>query len=1097
MAGLSPAQQVLRPSLCFAGGSGASAAGVSVSVASSSRSSLLPSFVDNDAAPTSTSRVWNAGLDLPPSCSDSASTSFADVASANAHHRLTSFSRTGSFPMMSSAVSATATYDFVDDDDNEDDVDRRRRYVFSRIATASRRESELAPPSGTSREDVDTADRSADDSGSKSTDIRAFEGQLIYNPDGTLHVVEDQSTADEVECYKDAIIERRDGTVVGQSMPSYPQLTRICVRRRAASGTETDRDCSTVIYRTVDCPPNRAESADIIQRESFVMCFICRLSFVTARSLVAHCRCRHAIELDESAASVDGVSAVLYGVGTDRTPVLSFLEPTATTAMPSGSSTESRSPLRRDDNRSDSNMSLSAAKEMSVSDSCCPLPAVQLEQVTSAHRSRSPPDPSSRSLTTTDDDDPSTSSSRRQWRSADVDESCDGDADLATSVADHWRRLNGAIVPASQSEKTSSCVDDVDGDSRTSARCLSSSNLADREKNETALDDPVLPSPSTSSSSNQHQPIYMPSSVFGRPSALPPRRDSPPHHQDELPETPPTRFDVPVGCTFGAPTPPSMMSRNSCKTLKCPKCNWHYKYQETLEIHMREKHPDGDATCVYCAGGGPHPRLARGESYTCGYKPYRCDVCNYSTTTKGNLSIHLQSDKHTNNVQELQNGSVPIPGGSGVAAAVASATPTATQDPSKLTAPGVSAVPTAGSGTGACRPTAAGGGYKMPKPSWRCDFCGYETTEARNLRIHMTSEKHAHNLLALQQSAAAVNMHHQMALYGPETAAALLGLGSAASPAAAFDPVAFMAGFLPQQPGAASTQPGLLPGPDAPMDLTKAADDGRLSRLGDGEATTLFGCAVCGVFGTDSLDALQAHIQLDRSSKQLNGGEQPPGVAVVSGGTYLCTLCQYRTSLKANFQLHCKTDKHLQRLQLINHVQEGGGGWDRPLPASAVDVWCTACDYRTNSVYRLQMHAAGAVHGARAALFRYLCALEARSGLRSRRYRCAACGVTLRTRFAVLEHSQSQQHGHNEAMMLGRTTSSGPDVDVRLLGSVFVVEPLDDNDTVSGQSQSRFRFIRTRSISLLFVVCGVFCGVKMDESFFFLLLLSSNHCRRS
>merc|ERR1711976_57220 len=24
-------------------------------------------------------------------------------------------------------------------------------------------------------------------------------------------------------------------------------------------------------------------------------------------------------------------------------------------------------------------------------------------------------------------------------------------------------------------------------------------------------------------------------------------------------------------------------ARNSCKTLKCPKCNWHYKYQETLE----------------------------------------------------------------------------------------------------------------------------------------------------------------------------------------------------------------------------------------------------------------------------------------------------------------------------------------------------------------------------------------------------------------------------------------------------------------------------------------------------------------------------------
>ncbi|XP_009322962.1 PREDICTED: zinc finger homeobox protein 3-like, partial [Pygoscelis adeliae] len=99
-----------------------------------------------------------------------------------------------------------------------------------------------------------------------------------------------------------------------------------------------------------------------------------------------------------------------------------------------------------------------------------------------------------------------------------------------------------------------------------------------------------------------------------------------------------------------------MHSRNSCKTLKCPKCNWHYKYQQTLEAHMKEKHPEPGGSCVYCKSGQPHPRLARGESYTCGYKPFRCEVCNYSTTTKGNLSIHMQSDKHLNNMQNLQNG---------------------------------------------------------------------------------------------------------------------------------------------------------------------------------------------------------------------------------------------------------------------------------------------------------------------------------------------------------------------------------------------------------------------------------------------------------
>ncbi|CAF1170288.1 unnamed protein product [Adineta ricciae] len=111
-------------------------------------------------------------------------------------------------------------------------------------------------------------------------------------------------------------------------------------------------------------------------------------------------------------------------------------------------------------------------------------------------------------------------------------------------------------------------------------------------------------------------------------------------------------------------------SRNSSKTLKCPKCNWHYKYQETLEIHMKEKHQMGtnsdgnlnsaaeiETTCSYCLSNSVHPRLARGEQYPCGFKPYRCELCLYSTTTKGNLAIHMQSDKHMNNCKDLSSSS--------------------------------------------------------------------------------------------------------------------------------------------------------------------------------------------------------------------------------------------------------------------------------------------------------------------------------------------------------------------------------------------------------------------------------------------------------
>lgn len=144
---------------------------------------------------------------------------------------------------------------------------------------------------------------------------------------------------------------------------------------------------------------------------------------------------------------------------------------------------------------------------------------------------------------------------------------------------------------------------------------------------------------------------------------------------------------VPVTATtanYSTASKSAMHSRNACKKLKCPKCNWHYKYRETLDIHMREKHQtDSSRTermCQYCIENSQHPRLGRGEQYKCGYKPYRCDICDYSTTTKGrrifnysnfyisidknflcfafvakgNLSIHMQSDKHINNLKEVK-----------------------------------------------------------------------------------------------------------------------------------------------------------------------------------------------------------------------------------------------------------------------------------------------------------------------------------------------------------------------------------------------------------------------------------------------------------
>ena len=611
MAGLSPAaQQVLRPSLCFAGGTGNSSGGVAaVSVASPSRSAILPpsSFdVDGTPAPTSSRAAWNADRDSTPPRSDPPTAGFDDVT----QRRLTSSSRTGSSP-----AATSSTYDFRDDDDGDDDdgFERRRRHAFNRIATETTRREWTAT---TGREDASDVDGgNADDRGSESSEVSAFEGQLIYGPDGTLHVVEDPST-DDAECRGDAIVERCDGTVAGPSPRSYPRLSRVVVVRRKGENRD-DRRRSPVTYRVLDRPAESADGAE----PSFLACFICRLSFVAARSLVAHCRSVHATGPDETVD--DRAHAVVYGVGSDRTPVLSFLQPAA-------AAEESRSPAwRRDDGRCDADVARPVSDdETAVADARSPTAAAAVRRESDASKRRDWLPPHDVDPPPSVDDEAPAPTSHQRARSPDADESCDAAAaaaaDLATSFADRWRRLNGAVVPPAAQSETNG-VDEDDGELRRCPpdeadfrTCPSSSSST----NDAALHDSAVLPP---------RAAYLPSSVFGRPLALPLRRDSPSHHAgDEMADAAAaaaggTRFDVPAGCTFGAPTPASLMSRNSCKTLKCPKCNWHYKYQETLEIHMREKHDAAaDATCAYCAGGGAHPRLARGETYTCGYKPYRC-----------------------------------------------------------------------------------------------------------------------------------------------------------------------------------------------------------------------------------------------------------------------------------------------------------------------------------------------------------------------------------------------------------------------------------------------------------------------------------------
>lgn len=493
-----------------------------------------------------------------------------------------------------------------------------------------------------------------------------------------------------------------------------------------------------------------------------------------------------------------------------------------------------------------------------------------------------------------------------------------------------------------------------------------------------------------------------------------------------------------------------MHSRNSCKTLKCPKCNWHYKYQETLEIHMKEKHPETETSCIYCIAGQPHPRLARGETYTCGYKPYRCEVCNYSTTTKGNLSIHMQSDKHLNNMQELQNGTVsnsdlsthPQP------------TPPPPQPhgkPTGMTSPSAGTVVPYHS-------TINNAQAQKPKPTFRCDVCNYETNVARNLRIHMTSEKHTHNMMVLQQNmkqmqalSAIQPSQHQQQLNFEQLMHFHPGLtlpGEKPPPhsEAALADMAYNQALIIQLMTGGQLPPHMSPdmAPNLDMGLNPETMEPP-PEPADLNPENLFQCCVCNVFTSDSLEALSHHLAADRTKIR----EQE--ILAIVAGHYVCKLCTYKTTLKANFQLHCKTDKHLQRLQHVNHVKEGGirNEWKLKYVSSpgGVQVRCNACDYYTNSTHKLQLHAAAQRHEFSATLFRHL---RDNYDDTAKVYQCVLCEFSCTDKLPLFQHIRSMQHLKMEQIHQLHRRSAGKDVQIDF-NEMFKVMP-QPSDSISEQS---------------------------------------------
>ena len=146
-----------------------------------------------------------------------------------------------------------------------------------------------------------------------------------------------------------------------------------------------------------------------------------------------------------------------------------------------------------------------------------------------------------------------------------------------------------------------------------------------------------------------------------------------------------------------------------------------------------------------------------------------------------------------------------------------------------------------------------------------------------------------------------------------------------------------------------------------------AGGSGELSPPISDPSLRLYQCSVCSRFTSDSLEALGAHVNAERTLPE----DEWRGIV---GDVYQCKLCTYNTQLKANFQLHCKTDKHMQKQQLVAHIKEGGKGNQWRLKCVAignpVHLKCNACDYYSNSVDKLRLHATNQRHEAAIRLYK-------------------------------------------------------------------------------------------------------------------------------
>ena len=191
-------------------------------------------------------------------------------------------------------------------------------------------------------------------------------------------------------------------------------------------------------------------------------------------------------------------------------------------------------------------------------------------------------------------------------------------------------------------------------------------------------------------------------------------------------------------------------------------------------------------------------------------------------------------------------------------------------------------------------------------------------------------------------------------------------------------------------------------------------------------------CQVCGIFATNNVEDLISHAEQNRIPVNLDLANQQ--VTTHTAGTWHCCICAYRSPLKANFQLHCKTEKHALRLSLLLHMCEGKRGEPgEPLPTNSIllsqsskssvycQLRCLPCSFFTCSVHKMRVHCQMPDHAFLAEIFGAIVRERNRlkstlmetpsgaSGINNPRvvYGCRRCEITYTSVSVLMEHFQN------------------------------------------------------------------------------------------